>query len=178
MNTPEMLSGGLRCLSIRKSGRNSGGKLPYGNISRIVNGFTRRTGRIYRRTQTMNERISRETVIREVMKWQLLIAGAVDAAIRGQKPISDTWSCPASRKKGGTEIKDIKTGHEIRAPTGDVPPKPIQLNTAEPQNLRGVGRPPFIQGGFFMRRRPYADRLLSACRTAADAAERILHGIF
>ena len=24
-----------------------------------------------------------------------------------------------------------------------------------------------------MRRRPYADRLLSACRTAADAAERI-----
>ena len=28
-------------------------------------------------------------------------------------------------------------------------------------------------GRFFMRRRPYADRLLSACRTAADAAERI-----
>ena len=49
---------------------------------------------------------------------------------------------------------------------------------AAPQDLRGVGTPPFIQGGFFMRRRPYADRLLSACRTAADAAERILHGIF
>lgn len=31
----------------------------------------------------MNERISKETEIREVMKWQLLIAGAVDAAIRG-----------------------------------------------------------------------------------------------
>ena len=31
----------------------------------------------------MNKRISRETEIREVMKWQLLIAGAVDAAIRG-----------------------------------------------------------------------------------------------
>ena len=83
MNTPEMISGGLRCLSTRKSGRNSGGKLPYGSLSRIVNGFTRRTGRIYRRTQTMNERISKETEIREVMKWQLLIAGAVDVAIRG-----------------------------------------------------------------------------------------------
>ena len=59
----------------------------------------------------MNERISKETEIREVMKWQLLIAGAVDAAIRGV---------------------------------------------------------------FFMRRRPIADRLLSACRTAAHAAERIL----
>ena len=31
----------------------------------------------------MNERISKETEIREVMKWQLLIAEAVDAAIRG-----------------------------------------------------------------------------------------------
>ena len=83
MNTPEMISGGLRCLSTRKSGRNSGGRLPYGSLSRIVNGSTRRTGRIYRRTQTMNERISKETEIREVMKWQLLIAGAVDVAIRG-----------------------------------------------------------------------------------------------
>jgi len=70
-------------LSTRKSGRNSGGKLPYGNLSRIVNGFTRRTGRIYRRTQKMNNRISRETEIREVMKWQRIIAGAVDAAIKG-----------------------------------------------------------------------------------------------
>ena len=70
-------------MSTRKSGKNSGGKLPYGNLSRIVNGFTKRTGRIYRRTQSMNERISKETEIREVMKWQRLIAGAVDAAIRG-----------------------------------------------------------------------------------------------
>ena len=31
----------------------------------------------------------------------------------------------------------------------------------------------FHTGRFFMRRRPFADRLLSACRTAADAAERI-----
>ena len=70
-------------MSTRKSGRNKDGKLPYGNLSRIVNGFTKRTGRIYRRTQSMNERISKETEIREVMKWQRLIAGAVDAAIRG-----------------------------------------------------------------------------------------------
>ncbi len=38
---------------------------------------------IYRRTQTMNKGISKEMEIREVMKWQLLIAGAVDAAIKG-----------------------------------------------------------------------------------------------
>lgn len=66
-----------------KSGRNSGRKLPCGNLLRIVNGSTRRTGRIYRRTQTMNKGISKEMEIREVMKWQLLIAGAVDAAIKG-----------------------------------------------------------------------------------------------
>lgn len=83
MNAPAQISGGLRCLSTRKSGRNSGGKPPYGNLSRIVNGFTRRTGRIYRRTQKMNNRISRETEIREVIKWQRIIAGAVDAAIKG-----------------------------------------------------------------------------------------------
>ena len=70
-------------------------------------------------------------------------------------------------------MKNVNTGYLIRAPTGDVPPTPLQLNTAAPQDLRSVGTPPFIQGGFFMRRRPNADRLLSACRTAADAAERI-----
>lgn len=31
----------------------------------------------------MNNRISRETEMREIMKWQHIIAGAVDAAIRG-----------------------------------------------------------------------------------------------
>ena len=83
MNAPAQTGGGLRCLSTRKSGRNKDGRLPYGNLSRIVNGFTKRTGRIYRRTQTMNKGISKEMEIREVMKWQLLIAGAVDAAIKG-----------------------------------------------------------------------------------------------
>ena len=83
MNTPELTGGGSPCLSTPKSGRNSGGKPPCGNLSRIANGFTRRTGRIYRRTQTMKKGISKEMEIREVMKWQLLIAGAVDAAIKG-----------------------------------------------------------------------------------------------
>ena len=83
MNAPAQISGGLRCLSTRKSGRNSGGKPPYGNLSRIANGFTRRTGRTDRRTQTMSNHISRETEMREIMKWQRIIAGAVDAAIRG-----------------------------------------------------------------------------------------------
>jgi hypothetical protein len=31
----------------------------------------------------MNKGISKEKEIQEVMKWQLLIAGAVDAAIKG-----------------------------------------------------------------------------------------------
>ena len=31
----------------------------------------------------MNKRISKEQEIQEVMKWQLTIAGAVDAAIKG-----------------------------------------------------------------------------------------------
>ena len=31
----------------------------------------------------MNKRISKEKEIQEVMKWQLTIAGAVDAAIKG-----------------------------------------------------------------------------------------------
>ena len=70
-------------MSTRKSGRNSGGKLPCGNLSRIVNGFTRKTGRTYRRTREMNKRISKEQEIQEVMKWQIIIAGAVDAAIKG-----------------------------------------------------------------------------------------------
>ena len=88
MNTPEKISGGLRCLSTRKSGRNSGGRLPYGSLSRIVNGFTRRTGRIYRRTQTMNKRIrkkqqkQREQRKQLEMKWLLDTANAIDAAIQ------------------------------------------------------------------------------------------------
>ena len=31
----------------------------------------------------MNKRISKEKEVQEVMKWQLTIAGAVDAAIKG-----------------------------------------------------------------------------------------------
>ena len=40
MNTPELTGGGSPCLSTPKSGRNSGGKPPCGNLSRIANGFT------------------------------------------------------------------------------------------------------------------------------------------
>ena len=49
---------------------------------------------------------------------------------------------------------------------------PLQLNTAAPQNLRSAGTAAFTRGRFFYAA-AYADRLLSACRTAADAAERI-----
>ena len=69
-------------------------------------------------------------------------------------------------------MKNVNTGYMIRAPTGDVPPKPLQLNTAAPQNLRSAGTAAFTRGRFFCAA-AYADRLLSACRTAADAAERI-----
>ena len=36
----------------------------------------------------------------------------------------------------------------IRAPTGERTAQPLQLNTAAPQNLRSVGTPPYLQGGF------------------------------
>ena len=81
MNTPEKISGGLRCLSTRKSGRNSGGRLPYGNLSRIVNGFTRRTGRTYRRKQAMNKRI-RKKKQKQLEKCLLDLATAIDAGIQ------------------------------------------------------------------------------------------------
>ena len=88
MNAPAQTGGGLRCLSTPKSGRNKDGKLPYGNLSRIVNGFTKRTGRIYRRTQTMNKRIrkkqqkQREQRKQLEMKWLLDMANTIDAGIR------------------------------------------------------------------------------------------------
>ena len=75
-------------MSTQKSGKNSGGKLPCGNLSKIVNGFTKRTGRIYRRTQTMNKRIrkkqqkQREQLKQLEMKWLLDMANTIDAGIR------------------------------------------------------------------------------------------------
>ena len=67
----------------------------------------------------MNKHISKEKEIQEVMKWQLIIAGAVDAAIKGTESyIRHMELCPASRAKGGLAIKGRKTGHEIRAPCG------------------------------------------------------------
>ena len=54
---------------------------------------------------------------------------------------------------------------------------PLQLNTAAPQKLRGVGTPPLPQGGFFMRRRQRRPPL-SACRTAAQRQKGFYHGIF
>ena len=82
MNTPELTGGGSPCLSTPKSGRNSGGKPPCGNLSRIANGFTRRTGRIYRRTQEMNKRIRKKQEKQLEMKWLLETANAIDAAIQ------------------------------------------------------------------------------------------------
>lgn len=45
-------------------------------------------------------------------------------------------------------MKNVNMGYMIRAPTGQRTAQPLQLNTAAPQNLRSVGTPPFIQGGF------------------------------
>ena len=79
--------------------------------------------------------------------------------------------------KGGITIRNVNTGYMIRAPTfrrstQRQEPHPLQLNTAAPQNLRSAGTAAFTRGRFFCAA-AYADRLLSACRTAADAAERI-----
>ena len=59
----------------------------------------------------MNERISKETEIREVMKWQLLIAGAVDAAIRG----TETYIRLMELSRQQTERRDRDQGHKDRA---------------------------------------------------------------
>jgi len=81
-------------------------------------------------------------------------------------------------QKGAIEaITSIHTGYMIRAPTfrrstQRQEPHPLQLNTAAPQNLRSAGTAAFTRGRFFCAA-AYADRLLSAFRTAADAAERI-----
>ena len=69
-------------------------------------------------------------------------------------------------------MKNVNTGYMVRAPTGGRTAHPLQLNTAAPQNLRSAGTAAFTRGRFFYAA-AYADRLLSACRTAADAAERI-----
>ena len=46
----------------------------------------------------MNKGISKEMEIREVMKWQLLIAGAVDAAIKGTE--SYIWHMELTHQQG------------------------------------------------------------------------------
>ncbi len=56
-------------------------------------------------------------------------------------------------------------------------PHPLQLNTAAPQNLRSVGTPPFLQGGFFMRRQT----LTAFCPLAGQPQTRqkgYIYGIF
>ena len=81
-------------------------------------------------------------------------------------------------QKGAIEaITSIHTGYMIRAPTFRRSTQrqelhPLQLNSAAPQNLRSARTAAFTRGRFFCAA-AYADRLLSACRTAADAAERI-----
>ena len=85
-------------------------------------------------------------------------------------------------QKGAIEaITSIHTGYMIRAPTfrrstQRQEPHPLQLNTAAPQNLRSAGTAAFTRGRFFCAA-AYADRLLSACRTAAGdlSAERLNH---
>ena len=62
----------------------------------------------------MNKGISKEMEIREVMKWQLLIAGAVDAAIKGTE--SYIRHMELTHQQGGIAVKNRKTGREIRAP--------------------------------------------------------------
>lgn len=64
----------LFCLLTPKSGKDSGGKPTCGNLLRIANGFTRRTGRIYRRTQEMDKRIRKKQERQRKqleMKWLL-----------------------------------------------------------------------------------------------------------
>ncbi len=62
----------------------------------------------------MKKGISKEMEIREVMKWQLLIAGAVDAAIKGTESYIRHMEL-TRQQGGGIAVKNRKTGREIRA---------------------------------------------------------------
>ena len=64
-------------------------------------------------------------------------------------------------------------GYLIRAPTGQRTAQTLTTEYRRAAEVTQRGDTAFHIGRFFMRRRPFADRLLSACRTAADAAERI-----
>ena len=103
-------------------------------------------------------------------------------------PCYASYSLPASLKKTSGSTAEhrkerLKQSHLSIPATWYAPPlsgavhsgrsrTPLQLNTAAPQNLRSAGTAAFTRGRFFYAA-AYADRLLSACRTAADAAERI-----
>ena len=52
----------------------------------------------------MNKGISKEMEIREVMKWQLFIAGAVDADIRGTESYTHFRQCRLLRNPPNSYI--------------------------------------------------------------------------
>uniref|UniRef100_N2A2X9 Uncharacterized protein n=1 Tax=Eubacterium plexicaudatum ASF492 TaxID=1235802 RepID=N2A2X9_9FIRM len=59
----------------------------------------------------MNKGISKEMEIREVMKWQLLIAGAVDAAIKGDRKLYPAHGAdPPAGRKEGLQLRTEKPG--------------------------------------------------------------------
>ena len=76
-------------------------------------------------------------------------------------------------QKGAIEaITSINTGYMIRAPTGERTAQTFTTEYRRAAELTRRGDAAFTRGRFFYAA-AYADRLLSACRTAADAAERI-----
>ena len=68
--------------------------------------------------------------------------------------------------------------HGTRPYRGDAPPKPLQLNTAAPQDLRGVGTPPLYRAVFLCG----GDHTLTAfCPLAGQPQTRqkgYIYGIF
>ena len=58
----------------------------------------------------MNKGISKEMEIREVMKWQLLIAGAVDAAIKGTESYIRHMELTHQQGEEGLRLRTEKPG--------------------------------------------------------------------
>ena len=56
---------------------------------------------------------------------------------------------PASKKKGGIEIKNRKTGHEIRAPTGQRTAQTLTTEYRRAAELTQRGDTAFHTGRFF-----------------------------
>ena len=66
MNTPELTGGGLRCLSTRKSGRNSGGKLPdFKKLHTEYKELTEKKDKLYQEYGKLKKKVKQYDTIKQ-----------------------------------------------------------------------------------------------------------------